>query len=245
MVNSLIYILISVIIISLISLVGIVLILPKKRNTYLTILVAFAAGSMLATAFFDLIPESFKLLENFNFVLIGIIAFYILEMLIHWHHNHEEECEKCIHPVVYLNLIGDGFHNFLDGVIIAASFLLNIQAGIAVSIAIALHEIPQELGDFGVLVSGGLSKAKALLFNFLSATSAIFGALISYLFLNKIQFLTPYILALAAGGFIYIAGSDLFPELHKERGYKKSIIQLLFLILGILLIALTLILFPE
>jgi len=239
MVHELIYIIIAVFLISLISLIGVLTLFFQKKiiNKLLIIFVAFAAGSLLGVAFFDLIPESFEKLGNLNFVLIGIILFFLTEAFIHWHHHHEgKECKTCLHPYVYLNLIGDGLHNFLDGVIIAASFLINIPTGIATSIAIVFHEIPQELGDFAVLVHGGLRKSKAILFNFLSALFAVLGGILGYVFLSKIENFIPYIVALAAGGFIYIATSDLFPELHKERDYRKIITQILALILGILVI---------
>lgn len=238
MTNELSYILPSVIIISLASLIGIFFLGKNKKffNKFIMILVAFASGAMLGTSFFDLIPESFENLGNFNFVIIGLIIFFVLESLIHWHHSHRENCEKCFHPVVYLNILGDGLHNFLDGIIIAASFLVNIPTGVAVSIAILLHEIPQEIGDFAVLVHGGLSKTKALLFNFLSATLAILGAIFGYLFLTTLENIIPYVIAIAAGSFIYIAVSDLFPELHKENNYLKIILQILFLVLGVIVI---------
>tara|TARA_Y100000310_G_scaffold298060_1_gene331633 strand:+ start:1346 stop:2095 length:750 start_codon:yes stop_codon:yes gene_type:complete len=249
MIAELTYILIAVIVISLISLVGILSISFKKSllNRVLSVFVAFAAGSLLATAFFDLIPESFELLgrQSLTFVLMGIIGFFILEAFIHWHHSHGEECENCLKPVVYLNLFGDSLHNFLDGLIIAASFLVNIQIGIASTIAISLHEIPQEIGDFAVLIHGGLSKSKALLFNFLSALFAVIGGVFGFLFLSKLQDYVPFVVALAGGGFLYIATADLFPQLHEEKNYLKIISQIIALILGILLIVLIFSFFPD
>ncbi|MGD9276472.1 MAG: ZIP family metal transporter [Candidatus Pacearchaeota archaeon] len=241
--EELLYTLYSVIIVSLISFTGILFLINRKKffQKFLMILVAFAAGTMLATVFFDLIPESFEELQNYYFIIIGILFFFVLESLIHWHHDHSGTCEGCLHPYVYLNLIGDAIHNFLDGIIIASGFLISIPSGIAVSIAIIFHEIPQEIGDFAVLVHGGFSKTKALFYNFLSATTAILGALIGYFALSNVQNLTPYIIAIAAGGFIYIAISDLFPELHKEKDLKKKLIQIGFLILGIILVGVVLI----
>ncbi len=238
----LIYILISVFIISIISLVGaLTLFSRKKLDKLLFILVAFAAGSLLATVFFDLIPELHG--KGISFILIGIVGFFLLEAAIHWHHNHSGECEKCLHPVVFLNLFGDGVHNFLDGIIIAAGFLVGIDSGIAVTLAIALHEIPQELGDFAVLVKGGLKKSKALFYNFLSACLAIVGGIVGYFFLTRVQGILPYAIGLAAGGFLYIASSDIFPELHKEKDKAKVLIQILSLISGIMIILLVLSIF--
>ena len=248
MINELAYILVAVVFVSLISFVGILSLSFKKSllKRALSVFVAFAAGSLLATAFFDLIPESFEAIEgkSLTFVLIGIIGFFILEAFIHWHHSHGEECVDCLKPVVYLNLFGDSLHNFLDGVIIAASFLINVQLGIATTISIVLHEIPQEIGDFAVLIHGGLRKHKALLFNFLSALFAVIGGLLGFLFLSRLESYVPYVVALAAGGFLYIATADLFPQLHEEKNYIKIITHVTALILGIILVVLLFSLFP-
>ena len=235
---ELLYIILALSTISLISLVGIITISINKKflNKVLVFLVAFSAGSLLATAFFDLIPESYEELGNISFVLWGIVIFFFMEAAIHWHHHHTTDCVECVKPVVYLNLIGDGFHNFLDGVIVAASFLISIPTGLATTTAIILHEIPQEIGDFAVLIHSGLDKTKAILLNFLSALFSILGGLLSYFFLSSFENLIPYIIAIAAGGFIYIATTDLFPELHKEKDKRKLLIQSFALILGILLI---------
>ncbi len=232
------YLLMALIVVSLISLVGSLTISLNKKflNKILVFLVAFSAGSLLATAFFDLIPESYEALNSISFVLYGIILFFFIEAFIHWHHPHIIGCSDCVQPVVYLNLIGDGFHNFLDGIIIAASFLISLPTGIAATIAIILHEIPQEIGDFAVLVHSGLSRGKAILFNFLTALFSIIGGLISYFYLSSFENLIPYVIAIAAGGFIYIATTDLFPELHKEKDKRKLTLQFLALILGVFLI---------
>ncbi|MCR4284643.1 MAG: ZIP family metal transporter [archaeon] len=245
--NQLTNIILATIIISLISLVGVAFLSVRKKflKNWMNLLVSFAAGAILATVFLNLAPESFKLLGNFNFVLMGIVLFFILEAGIHWHHHHEEECEDCLHPVVFLTLIGDAFHNFLDGVLIAASFLINVGVGISTTIAIGLHEIPQEIGDFAILVNGGLKRSKALLFNFLSALFALVGGIVGFFFLNRIQGLLPYVVSLAAGGLLYIATTDVLPNLHEERNYKRIISQILAFIFGILAIAFILRIFPE
>jgi zinc and cadmium transporter len=236
MVHELAYTLIAVIIVSLISLVGIFAFFSKKKNLdkILFLFVAFSAGTLLGTAFFDLIPESMEKLGSVSFVLVGIILFFLFESFIHWHHDHRGECDECLHPVAHLSLIGDGLHNLLDGIIISAGFLVSIPSGIAITLAIALHEIPQEIGDFAILIRAGMKKSRAIFFNLLSASLAIVGGLIGFLFLSKITEIIPYIIAIAAGGFIYIAGSDIFPELHKEKSYHK-ILTFLLLIIGILL----------
>ena len=159
--------------------------------------------------------------------------FFALEKFISWRHCHIPTSKEHPHPVVWMNLVGDGLHNFTDGMIIAASFLVNIPLGITTSLAVILHEIPQEIGDFGVLIHGGFSKNKALVFNFLSGLMAIGGAVLTLFlgtrFVQPVRLLIPF----TAGSFIYIAGSDLIPELHKETNLKKSAFQLLGLILGI------------
>jgi|SRR3989344_2580999 len=238
MVNTLVSILFSVLLISVISLIGVTILGLRKKlfESILLILVAFAAGSMLGAAFFDLIPEG---LENLGantvmpLILLGIIIFFIVERIVHWHHFHEE-CK--VHPVSYLILVGDAVHNFSDGVIIAAAYLIDFHLGMISTLAILFHEIPQELGDFAILVKSGFSKAKALLYNFLSAVMAILGAVLTYFASNVIGWIVPYLISVAAGGFIYIAVADLLPGLHKETNKKQLILHLLFLIMGILFI---------
>ncbi|MEM4643702.1 MAG: ZIP family metal transporter, partial [Candidatus Bathyarchaeia archaeon] len=140
------------------------------------------------------------------------------------------------HTFVYLNLIGDGIHNFLDGMIIAATFLISIELGFTTTLAVVLHEIPQEIGDFGVLIYGGLSRKKALMFNFISAITAIAGALLAY-FLADLRSVETFLVPLAAGGFIYIASTDLLPELHKRSNPKDSIVQFIVFLIGLLFMA--------
>jgi zinc and cadmium transporter len=230
-------ILLSAIAVSLISFVGVATLAIRDSifQKILLLLVAFSAGGLMGGAFLHLLPESLEDIEplqGFLILLIGFSSFFLLERFLRWRHCHEEECE--IHPVTYLNLMGDGLHNFIDGVVIAASYLAGFHIGVVTTIAVAMHEIPQELGDFAVLVYGGYSKLKALIFNFASAVMAIFGAMLGYFFI-----LTPelfiYVLPFAAGNFLYIASSDLIPELHKERALGRSIQSFLMFIFGILL----------
>jgi zinc and cadmium transporter len=229
----------SVFLVSIIAFVG-VFALSLKEETLKRIvlyLVSFAAGALFGGAFIHLLPEA---AEEFGFsarisiyLILGIVTFFIVEKFIHWRHCHIPTSKDHPHPFAYMNLIGDGVHNFIDGLIIAGSYLVSIPLGMATTIAVILHEIPQEIGDFSVLVHGGFSRKRALLLNFVTALTAVIGALVALIlggfFDNTASFLLPF----AAGGFIYIAGSDLIPELQKECAPKKSAIQLLFFLLGI------------
>jgi len=167
------------------------------------------------------------------YVILGFILFFVLEKYLFWRHCHKGKCD--IHAFTYLNLIGDGIHNFGDGLIIGVSFFTDIRIGIVSTLAIIMHEVPQELGDFGILLYGGFSKFKALAFNYLSATTAILGTVIGYIFASHINKFSTILLPFAAGGFIYIASCDLIPELHRQPDIKKSSVSMLFFILGIIL----------
>ncbi|MBC7130334.1 ZIP family metal transporter [Candidatus Bathyarchaeota archaeon] len=239
--HELIIILASVIVVSLVALVGILFagLNEKMLQKATTILVGFASGSLLGGAFLHLIPEAASTqaegsLMPFYYVLVGVIVFFVLEKFLYWRHCHEKSCPT--HTFVYMNLIGDGIHNFIDGMIIAATFLVSFDLGFATTLAVMFHEIPQEIGDFGVLVYGGLSWNKALALNFASAVTAIIGALLTY-FLTYLQSIEAFLVPFAAGGFIYIAATDLLPELHKKSYPRESIIQFIALMLGVLLMA--------
>ena len=240
MLSTLFQILIAVIIVSLVSVLGIFIFFRQKiLNKFLFFLVSFAAGTLLGVAFLDLLPEIIE--EGFTEVmpilmLAGILSFFVLEKFLHWHHHHTEDKEHEVHPFTYLNIVGDGVHNFLDGAVIAASFMSDTALGIATTIAIIAHEIPQEIADFSVLIYGGFSKMKALVYNFLTALTAVIGALVTFFFSNAVENSHSYIAAFAIGGFVYIAGTDLIPEIHKEKNISKSLLQFLMLALGILLI---------
>lgn len=233
------YSLISVFIVSLISLVG-VFTLSIKENRLKNILiyfVSFSAGALLGDVFIHLLPEAVK---NTGFsldislaVLIGIAVSFLVEKIICWRHCHLPITKSHVHRFAYMNLFGDCFHNFLDGVTIAVSFVIGVPVGIATTLAVVFHEIPQEIGDFGVLLHGGFTKQKAVLYNFLTALTAVAGALISLSLSYYVENITQLIVPFAAGNFIYIAGSDLIPELHKEVKLNNGLIQLLFFILGI------------
>lgn len=233
------YALSSVIVVSLVSLVGVfaLSISREKLKKILIYLVSFAAGTLLGDAFIHLIPEAYESFENITlipiYILSGILIFFILEKFVHWRHCHEIACDDHPHPITYTILAGDTVHNFIDGLIIAASYLVSVPIGIATTAAVVFHEIPQEIGDFGSLVYGGYSRAKALLFNFLTAITAVLGAIIVLALGISDSALTEFLIPFAAGGFIYIASSDLIPELHKNTDPKKSIGQLLTFLFGI------------
>ena len=231
------YILLSVSLVSALSLAGVVLLALSATTLQrlMSAAIAFAAGTMLGAAFLDLIPEALSEVEGGHaFVLLGIIAFFLVERAIHWHHCPEVHC---IAPAGYLNLIGDAAHNFADGVIIAAAFLSGTELGLVTTVAIAMHELPQELGDYAVLLHSGFTPRRAVWLNFLTALTAVAGGLGGYLFLSQLTWLVPYAVLVAAGGLIYIAVADLMPELHKERRLSRVVAHTGSLLLGIGLIA--------
>lgn len=238
-----IYSLASVFIVSLISLIGVltIFIRPKKLKKFLIYLVSFSVGALFGGAFLHLLPELVNevglTLQVSSLLLGGIVLFFVLEKVIHWQHCHIHSKRGHVHSFAIMNLIGDGFHNLLDGLIIGASYLISIPSGIAVTVAVGLHEIPQEIGDFGILIHGGFSKTKALLLNFASALISIIGVIISLTLSNIIGNIQFFIIPIAIGGFIYIAGSDLIPELHKRFTVKSALLQLVALVAGILVMA--------
>lgn len=235
--ETILFAILATIAVSIVSFAGALTLFARDKilKKGLAFLVSFAAGSMLGATFFDLLPESMEFQSDHIFVSIlsGIVIFFFIEKIFHWHH-HNTKCK--VHAVAYMNLIGDAVHNFIDGMIIAASFAISVPLGIVSTIAIIFHEIPQEIGDFGVLVYGGFSKGKALFYNLLSAATAILGAVmffaVSMQFKNFISLLIPF----AAGAFIYIAVADLIPEIHKEKKIKTSIFQIVFFLAGIWII---------
>ncbi len=266
--------------ISLLSLIGVFMISLKEKtlDKLLFILVAFATGTILATALFDLIPESLHHLEELNvggagivesfmfaIVILGFVIFFVLERFIYWFHGHAHEKDdqlvcydtltegldnivdkgKKIKNFALLNLIGDGLHNFLDGIIIMVAFLSGIGNGIIVTLAVLFHELPQEIGDFGILLYGGFTKKKALLFNFLSALVALLGGLIAFFLSAQVDLFNFFFLAFSGGGFLYLASTELMPELLKEKNLKRSIIQTLVFLCGVILIMTLIIALPH
>lgn len=240
------YTILSVLIVSLVSFIGVISLSlsSKLLRTILIYLISFSAGALFGDVFIHLLPEVVKgngfVLSISLYVLVGISLFFALEKIIQWQHCHMPITKEHIHSFTYMNLVGDGLHNFIDGLIIAASYMASIPAGIATTLAVVLHEIPQEIGDFGVLVHGGFSKGKALGLNFVSAFFAVIGAIIGLLLARSIENIQLILVPIAAGGFLYIAGSDLIPELHKETTLWKSLLQLITFILGMVVMALLL-----
>ncbi|MBT6691020.1 ZIP family metal transporter [Candidatus Parcubacteria bacterium] len=238
----LINIILATLLVSLISLIGVLLIFKKEnKRSFLRALISLAAGSLLAVAFLDLLPEAieesqFDVRITLTVVLVSIIFFFLLERIVHWHHCHCEEHGKPSvenkKKLAVINLIGDGIHNFVDGALIASAFMLDFHAGLTVTVAVLLHEIPQEISDFGVLLYAGLSKAKAIVYNLLTALVAVMGALLFYGFGNNFAHIIPLVVAFAAGNFIYLATADLIPELHHEENPKKILIHSIWLIIG-------------
>lgn len=235
----------SVVAVSLASLAGIAaLFLGERRlQNVLFILVSLAVGAMFGDAFIHLVPQAFRQSQSpvstSLQILVGILLFFLLEKFLLWRHEHQP---GHVHPVGYMNLIADGVHNFLDGILIGVSYLTSLEVGIATTLAVLLHEIPQEIGDFGVLLHAGFSARSAIWLNLLSAVLAIVGAAMALAVGAHVHQLPSVILPMSAGTFIYIAGSDLVPELHREREPVRSLVQLITIGLGIgLMFLLTLI----
>jgi len=230
----------SVILVSLLSLIGVLIFPAEKQRTrkFLIYMVSFSAGALFGDAFIHLLPEAaeetgFSVMLAI-YVLSGIVFSFVVEKIIRWRHCHLPTTHDHPHPVAFMNLMGDATHNFIDGLIIGASYMASIPVGIATTLAVIFHEIPQEIGDYGVLLHGGFSRAKALAFNLLVALTAVLGAIVALVIGSAVEgLLVPFMLPFAAGAFIYIAGSDLIPELHKETEVRESIVQLAWFLLGV------------
>lgn len=231
--------LLAAMIVGLLSLSGAIslAINSNRLKNFLIYLVSFSAGSMIGSAFLHLLPEVLeenkRPLEIFILVIIGFSVFFVLERLLRWHHCHDENCNTHEH-LGWLNLIGDGIHNFIDGMIILISFVGGSTLGIVVTLSIIMHEIPQELGDFGVLLYAGFSKTKALLYNFISACVALLGVLFAYWLYSYNEITASILIPLAAGGFIYIAASDLVPEIHKGNKISRALLSYFLFIIAII-----------
>ncbi|OGY23335.1 MAG: hypothetical protein A2172_02845 [Candidatus Woykebacteria bacterium RBG_13_40_15] len=232
------YIIVFTLLGSVLSLIGGVLLLLKKQisEAFACNLISFAAGALIGVAFLDLFPEAVEEAgeaDVFLPALIGFVAFFFAERVIRIFHHHRHGRDTNAKPSTFLIIFGDGVHNFVDGVVITTAFLASVPVGIAAALAVAAHEIPQEIADMGVLLANGLSKMKALLFNFLSALTALAGALIAFFFADFIEGYLYIFLALAAGHFIYISASDLIPELHENHTKERKIPLALIFVLGI------------
>jgi zinc and cadmium transporter len=237
----LVYILLSTIIISLIAFNGAFTLSSNDAllRKMLLALVALSAGTLIGGAFIHLLPEAAEVSgpDIVAYALVGFVLFFVIERVLMWHHCHDGICDE--HTFSYMNLMGDGIHSVIDGLIIAASFVVSIPLGVAATVAIAFHEIPQEIADFGVLVYAGFSKRKALFMNFGVALATVIGGILGYFIASQATDIANALLPFAAGGFIYIAATDLVPEIKKETALKKSVVTLSIFILGIVLMLLT------
>lgn len=239
--STLAYILLFTFLGSIVSLLGGMLLLSKEKlalkiSHYLS---SFAAGTLLGTAFLDLLPEAAHEGEGtdiFLITLIGFLIFFLLERFIHWFHHHHEHPQKKDQTVTTLVTVGDSVHNFIDGVVIAATFMVSIPLGIVTTLAVAAHEIPQEIGDFGVMLHRGVKRKKILMLNLVSAIAAMAGAVLTYMAGESLKSILPIFLSLAAGFFIYIAASDLIPEIHNEDKRSVALTETFLLLAGVLVI---------
>lgn len=238
--DNLVWIIGSTFFVSLISFVGVIALSLKEKllHQILLLLVALSAGALMGGAFFHLIPEAISGYELsgidalFSYVIFGFVLFFLLEKILFWRHCHDVGCK--VHTFGHMNLIGDAVHNFIDGLTIAATFVSDVNLGIATTTAIAFHEIPQEIGDFGVLLHSGFKKTKAVLVNFITALSAVAGGIAGFLISSNIGNFVSMLLPIAAGGFMYIAASDLIPEIREIVSPKKSALTFVVFLLGIL-----------
>jgi zinc and cadmium transporter len=233
--NALYWIILMTFVNGMLGLIGVFSFFIQKTglDKIVLILVSFATGSLLGGTFFHLIPESLEkisLIPTIILGFIGILLFYSIEKFLHWHHCHEGK--DCKHPISYLATYGDAIHNFIDGLLIASSFLVSIPLGIITSILIILHELPQEIGNFAVVVYGGFKRKKAIIYSFLAQLTSIIGGVLGYFFLS-LQDYSSWLLSLTAGGFLYISLIDLIPEIVKEKRTNKIIINIIAIIIGI------------
>ena len=216
----------SVLVISLLSLAGGLIVLRRQRRERgLLVMVGFAAGALLGDALLHVLPELSEdglALSTSFLILAGVAIFFVLEKVLHWHHAHVAT-EHVVHPVAMSNLVGDALHNFVDGAIVAAAFVQDFRLGLATAIAVALHELPQEIGDFAILLHAGVKPRRALMLNLLTALAAIAGAVMALLLSDSLAGAQETLLAITVGGFIYIAASDLIPELHHETRPMASL----------------------
>ena len=233
--------LLSVLAVSLISLVGVFALSIREDliKKYIFLFIALAVGALLGDAFIHLIPEGFEQISNpttFSLLIIsGILIFFIVEKYLHWHHHYEStDLDHAVHPLGKMILFSDGVHNFIDGLVIGSSYLVSTELGIATTIAVILHEIPQEVGDFAVLIHSGFSRVKALWINFISALTSVLGVIAVMIIGARSETIATWLIPFAAGGFIYIALSDLTPELHKESDKNlRNLLQIIMIAVGV------------
>ncbi len=224
---------------SLLSLVGVTVILFSRNrlSRLVMFLVSLSAGTLLGDSFIHLLPEAVEEAARSESVWFGVIAgimiFFILEKIVHWRHCHLQPGKEHPHPIGAMNLVGDGLHNLIDGLLIGGSFLASVPLGIVTTIAVIAHEIPQELGDFGTLIHAGYKPKKALWLNLFSGLASVVGAVIAIIIGSQAEGFIEWIIPITAGGFIYIATSDLIPELKKESRISQTLRQLLGIGLGL------------
>jgi len=239
------YIILANFFISLFSLVGVFTLSIKESwlQKILLYLVSLSSGAMLGGAFLHLMPEGLEQgdpMVFFSIMLGALMVYLLIEKLLHWRHCHKHLGECHVHAHFgYMNLIGDGVHNFIDGLVIAATFTISIPLGISTALAVAIHEIPQEIGDFGVLLYSGFSRKKALLANFLTALLAVAGGVIGWALSYRVEHISNFLLPVAAAGFLYIALSDLVPEIRKGQSLKVFFVNMSFIVGGMLIMLLT------
>jgi zinc and cadmium transporter len=231
-------IIIGTFIISLCVWVAVLFMFLKKEvlSKITMLLVSLSAGALMGGAFLHLMPEASEQIKPdtlFGIFLVSFVFFFLVEKLLHWRHCHKADCP--IHTFGYMNLMGDSIHNFIDGLIIASTFMVDFNLGVATTLAVAIHEIPQEIGDYGVLIHAGFNNKRALMLNYIVALTVVFGGIVGYFSFSHLQNILPYLLPFAAGGFVYIAASDLMPEIRKETNTSKSIGTFFIFGLGILL----------
>jgi zinc and cadmium transporter len=244
--------LLSVVAVSLLSFLGIVFLAvgEKRLQRILLGLVSFSVGALLGDVFIHMLPEIGKE-QGFTVgasvtILFGFLFSFVVEKFIHWHHCHDEDCEGHHHaeqkvkPFAIISLIGEAVHNFIDGVIIAAAYVASLKLGLATTLAVVFHEIPHEVGNFALLVHGGFKRWRALLLNAASAVTAILGAVVTIVLSESAKAVAPYLLPFAAGTFLYIAGTDIIPELHKETRMWHNVGQFLLILAGVGVMALLL-----
>lgn len=236
-----IYSIASVLVVSLISIIGVFTLSLKEQvlRKYVFLIISLAVGALVGDAFIHLIPEAFEEATNpvhaSLAIVAGILIFFVLEKILHWHHHETgDEADPSIHPTGRMILVSDGVHNFIDGLIIGVSYMVSVEVGIATTIAIILHEIPQEIGDFGVLIHSGYSAGRAIFLNFLSALTALLGTVIALVVGSTTETFALWLVPLAAGGFIYVAMADLIPEIHKTKHFPHSIMQFVAILVGVL-----------
>lgn len=231
---------------TLLSLAIAALVASRVQARWIPTLVSFAVGALLGAAFLDLLPHLFEASKSpartAGFILVGILVFFVLEKLMLWRHHHHHDGEETGHPGVdhhdqgrsgWMIIIGDAFHNFTDGVIIASAFLADTRLGVVTALAIVAHEIPSEIGDFLVLLHSGFTRARALFWNAMSGLASIAGALLAYFALSPVKEVLPEILAFATASMIYVAVADLIPGLHKRTAIRETLVQVAFIGMGI------------